>query len=458
MNVQTTAEKVVDMSEPAPNNLPAVPSAPQPKTPAAKPEPKHFPPRLAKALLAITREIGLIGKEGRNDFQRYNYARWEDINDKLSPLLAEHGILIIQSETSRSLLEENDKGSTLAIVYEFTIVNEHGEQWPPITWTAISRLRDQKGITDDKAAAKCHTQAEKYFCIKQFKIRTSDAIDNDAGDGAVTHLPKKDSTPLYKTMQAEIYAARSVVELQTWGKGAIERAKVLPPDWQAHLRLRYNEKMADLKEASQTTETWDEQTGELTPTPEAWDKEMRPETSSKWEDMSPAQQAGILCNEPAFWRFLNDTHSQFAVNGADSAAAAVRAHCIVDSRADIKNGHPSGKLWRALVAEYRAWQREPAVTEPAAGATQEAAKAPANNANPPAPAGAADPIPTAELYAADWNARIDRASRPEHANQIGEQWASEKRMRELITWGDPPEWQAIKKRIEKAIAELKAAG
>jgi hypothetical protein len=432
----------------APNSLPAVPSAPQPKPPAAKPEPKHYPPRLAKALLAITREVGLIGKEGRNDFQRYNYARWEDINDKLSPLLAEHGVLIIQSETSRSLLEENDKGSTLAIVYEFTIVNEHGEQWPPITWTAISRLRDQKGITDDKAAAKCHTQAEKYFCIKQFKIRTSDAIDNDAGDGAVTHLPKKDSAPLYKTMQAEIYAARSVVELQTWGKGAIDRAKVLPPDWQAHLRLRYNEKMADL-EASQTTETWDEQTGDVA------EQYGSPLT---WDALSPAQQAGILCNEPAFRKFIHEIHAWHNYHEADGAAEFVRLHCIVTSRADIRAHHPSGKLWRELVAEYRAWQREPAVTEPATGATQEAVAAPAINAHPPAPAGAAEPIPTAERYAADWNARIDCASRPEHGKQLGEQWASEKRMRGMITWGDPPEWQAIKKRIEKAIAELKAAG
>jgi hypothetical protein len=68
----------------------------------------------------------------------------------------------------------------LSIVYGFSFSNEDGDCWPEIEWTALARLRDQKGISDDKAAAKCHTQAEKYFCIKQFKIRTAEAIDSDA--------------------------------------------------------------------------------------------------------------------------------------------------------------------------------------------------------------------------------------------------------------------------------------
>jgi hypothetical protein len=226
---------------PAPH-LPAIRQEAPPR-PARSTEPKQYPPKIAKSIIAVTKEIGRIQKEGKNEFQKYKYTRWEDINEKLSPLLSEHGLIIVQSEQSRSLLEENDKGSVLAIIYHFTIINEHGESWPEVEWTSISRLRDQKGVTDDKAAAKCHTQAEKGFCIKQFKIRTDDYIDGDAHQT----LPKKDARDIYTKLQAEIDGAASMVELGMWGKNNSERIQVLPVDWQGHLRERYGEKMGDLK-------------------------------------------------------------------------------------------------------------------------------------------------------------------------------------------------------------------
>lgn len=245
---------------------PIAPEAPPPQLPAVQQEkrkqsiakpigPQHYPARIAKAILEVSREIGRIQKEGYNDFQRYKYTKWEDINERLSPLLAQHGLIIVQSEQSRNLLEENDKGSVLAIVYHFTLINEHGDQWPPVEWTAIARLRDQKGITDDKAASKCHTQAEKGFCIKQFKIRTDDFVEGDASPT----LPKKDARDIYTKLQAEVDGATSVVELGMWGKTNSERIKVLPKDWQEILRERYAEKLADLKNQEGEQVIWDEE-------------------------------------------------------------------------------------------------------------------------------------------------------------------------------------------------------
>jgi hypothetical protein len=235
--------------------LPALQQDRPPHVPQQK-EVKQFPARIAKSIIAITREIGQIQKEGRNEFQKYKYTRWEDINEKLSPLMAEHGIIIVQSEQSRSLLEENDKGSVLAIVYHFTIINEHGDSWPEVEWTAIARLRDQKGVTDDKAAAKCHTQAEKQFCIKQFKIRTDDYEDGDAHPT----LPKKAARDIYTKLQAEIDGAQSLVELGSWGKDNSERIQTLPRDWQEILRERFAEKRGDLENQARGM---DEETGEV---------------------------------------------------------------------------------------------------------------------------------------------------------------------------------------------------
>lgn len=253
---ETMTKAAIDVQAPpqeAPTpQLPAIRQERKPRAPAA-PRPAHFSASIAKAILAVSSEIGTIQKEGWNDFQRYKYTRWEDINEKLSPLLHKHNLIIVQSEQSRSLLEENDKGSVLAIVYHFTIINSEGEQWPPTEWTGIARLRDAKGTTDDKAATKCHTQAEKFFCVKQFKIVTDDFEKGDRHQS----LPKKDAREIYKKLQAEIDELGSLVELSTWGTQNSDRLKTLPPDWQDILRERYVEKRQDLENAvTKSGEIW----------------------------------------------------------------------------------------------------------------------------------------------------------------------------------------------------------
>ena len=249
MNETATKERAdaaldaADVQEAPTANLPAVHQERRPRAPAARKAPQ-YPAAIAKSIIAISKDIGSITKEGENTFQHYRYARWEDVNEKLSPLLAEHGLVIVQSEINRSLLEENDKGSVLAIVYHFTIVNADGDKWPPVEWTGIARLRDSKGITDDKAATKCHTQAEKYFCVKQFKIRVS---EDNPSDRSHT-LPKKDARELYSKLQTEIDERDSAVSLGAWGIDPenIKRKKMLPADWQDIITTRYNEKKAEL--------------------------------------------------------------------------------------------------------------------------------------------------------------------------------------------------------------------
>lgn len=264
MNVATKpAEHVIEaevQEAPAPQ-LPAIRQERKPRAPTA-PKPAVYSATIAKAILAVASQIGAIQKEGWNDFQKYKYTRWEDIAEKLSPLLIAHNLIINQSELSRSLLEENDKGSVLAIVYHFTIINSEGEQWPAVEWTGIARLRDGKGVTDDKAALKAQTQAEKSFCVKQFKIITEQEDEDDKHDS----LPKKNARDVYSKMQAEIAAQTSLVELGVWGNQNSDRIKVLPPDWQGILRGRYAEKKADLENqlsTDPTKEVWDEETGEV---------------------------------------------------------------------------------------------------------------------------------------------------------------------------------------------------
>jgi hypothetical protein len=259
---QETLEQIASAA-PAPQ-LPAVRQERKPRT-AAQPKPAPYPPKIAKSIIAITNEIGRIQKEGFNEFQKYRYTKWEDVAEKLSPLLAKHGLIIVQTENNRTLLEENDKGSVLSIIYHFTIVNEDGEVWPPVEWTAISRLRDQKGVTDDKAASKCHTQAEKGFVIKLFKIRSDEGYDDEDHHGA---LPKKDARALYQDFINEMdTVAKEAIEhgepsaFLDWGRRNSDRKKTYAKDWQDHLTERFNDWRSRIDAALKGNEQEEEDNG-----------------------------------------------------------------------------------------------------------------------------------------------------------------------------------------------------
>lgn len=78
-------------------------------------------------------------------------------------------------------------------------------------------------------------------------------------------------------------------------------------------------------------------------------------------DKRLAQQAGIICSDPMFWRYIEDRyrkegHRNASVTSEDLAAAYVRTHCQVASRSEIKIGSPEAELWNDLYFGFRMWR------------------------------------------------------------------------------------------------------
>lgn len=72
-----------------------------------------------------------------------------------------------------------------------------------------------------------------------------------------------------------------------------------------------------------------------------------------WADLSVAEQAGIRCNEGAFWKYLNKHYHQFgAVHDAESAAGHIREIFGVLSRKDIPI-----REWKVFDSDYQNWLR-----------------------------------------------------------------------------------------------------
>lgn len=91
--------------------------------------------------------------------------------------------------------------------------------------------------------------------------------------------------------------------------------------------------------------------------------EARPAGKRSFADMLPAQQAGVLCNDARFRKFLHEERtngwmlalSNHPDDPVEAAATTVRAACGVRSRADL-NTHPQAQIaWRDLHEAYRTW-------------------------------------------------------------------------------------------------------
>ena len=74
-------------------------------------------------------------------------------------------------------------------------------------------------------------------------------------------------------------------------------------------------------------------------------------------DMSPAQQAGMLCADRAFRLFLAEKFDM-PLPDPEEAANVIRHHCKVKSRKDITADNAG---WSDIVLAYRLWQREPEI-------------------------------------------------------------------------------------------------
>jgi hypothetical protein len=78
-------------------------------------------------------------------------------------------------------------------------------------------------------------------------------------------------------------------------------------------------------------------------------------------DKRLAQQAGIVCSDPTFHRYVEEKyralgHTRAVITSADEAAAYVRTYCQVASRAEIKVGTPEGKKWEELHGDFLIWR------------------------------------------------------------------------------------------------------
>lgn len=127
---------------------------------------------LAKKILAIQKEISYVAKNGKNDFQNYEYATERDFVTTLKPLLEKHGVIVIpEIAAPPSIMESGKDGKSklTTILMKFKLVNVDD---PTDYYQAL--VGGQGQDAGDKGIYKAITGAKKYFIANTFMIPTGD--------------------------------------------------------------------------------------------------------------------------------------------------------------------------------------------------------------------------------------------------------------------------------------------
>jgi len=123
--------------------------------------------RIHKAIIAVMREIGAIGKDRENVQQKYKYRGIEDVYNRCQPIMAKHGIFSVpqvidtKQETGKSKSGGQLTHVTLTVTYSF-----FAEDGSHVDVTVVGQGMD----SGDKAAAKAQTSAHKTAICQLLNI------------------------------------------------------------------------------------------------------------------------------------------------------------------------------------------------------------------------------------------------------------------------------------------------
>lgn len=167
---------------------------------------------------AVMEEIGAVGKNSRNEKQKYMYRGVDDVMNALNPAFTKHKLFMVPEVVSQKR-EERQTANEKNLIYsvlsvKYTFYAEDG--------SSIYTIVPGEGMdSGDKASNKAMSAAFKYACFQTFCIPTEEMQDPDAE----TPPPSKPAKP---TLEAK-YVNTLFTELQRTGiglKGILQTYKV----------------------------------------------------------------------------------------------------------------------------------------------------------------------------------------------------------------------------------------
>ena len=148
------------------------------------------PLTLAAKVLAVSRSIGAVEKNGLNQHFKFKYQAWDDVLLAVRNACVEHGVQI----TPNLLNYIKHDAQHVVVEMKFTVRDAESDQQDEFVW-----FGEAKG-NDDKCIQKAITSCTKYALLKYFMIPIVDDTDTDA-DGPAKPAAKPAPAPTKVTVE-----------------------------------------------------------------------------------------------------------------------------------------------------------------------------------------------------------------------------------------------------------------
>ena len=181
-------------------------------------------PKIHKAIVAVMREIGAIGKDSKNEQQNYKYRSVEEVYNRVQPLFAKHGIFSYPKVIDQTRETGKSKsGGTLhyaILTVEYTFAADDGSS---IAVTVVGEGMDSGDKASNKAMAAAHKYALCQVLNIPYKVIDPDAFTPEWASKLDGHVTLEQLRSLYRAWEgkygstfADLDKAGKLVKYTEW--------------------------------------------------------------------------------------------------------------------------------------------------------------------------------------------------------------------------------------------------
>ena len=188
-----------------------------------------------KAISAVLSDVGAVGKDGQNTFDKYKYRSIDAVMNAMHPAMAKHGVFVTPEVLEQSREERASKSGGI-LIYSITKVKYtfYTADGSSVTATVIGEGMD-KG---DKSMNKAMSAAFKYALFQVFCIPTEEFVDSE------TESPEPE-----KDHSSEMCGSAELAVLEAMTKKAfnVEDVSTVFKSWPNITKGQYVKAMEEIK-------------------------------------------------------------------------------------------------------------------------------------------------------------------------------------------------------------------
>lgn len=171
-----------------------------------------MPQAIYKAISDVLKDVGAVGKDGKNTFDKYNYRSIDAVMNAMHPAMANHGVFV-SPEVLEMTREERQSANGNTLIYSMAKVRYtfFAEDGSSVTATVIGEGMDR----GDKSINKAMSAAFKYALFQVFCIPTEEMVDSEQDSPAVSDRKPAAQKSVQHTQQTQQASQQRTVPQQT---------------------------------------------------------------------------------------------------------------------------------------------------------------------------------------------------------------------------------------------------